>query len=188
MLNTCTIFVNSKNTIAHYAKVLLFWYCKFYWTDQQKPTCILQHLMRMNFKFVQPKEHVTREIQQCQLYLRDSTKFDTVFTGPSGEIFPPPNSFPKLDSYVNELMQSELFWSGVHWNECKQTWKLASLEPANFELSKLYYRDVQSLSRLAQLNFSIKTVILRKKSEIVGEIFSPALEIRFWWFSSNNRK
>ena len=46
-----------------------------------------------------------------------------------------------------------LFWSGVHWNECKQTWKVASLEPANFELSKLYHQDVQSLSRFSQLNF-----------------------------------
>ena len=27
------------------------------------------------------------------------------------------------------------------------------LEPANFELSELYHRDVQSLNRLAQLNF-----------------------------------
>ena len=48
-----------------------------------------------------------------------------------------------------------LFWLGVHfWNECKQTWKLASLEPANFELSEIYHRDVQSLNRLAQLNFN----------------------------------
>ena len=56
--------------------------------------------------------------------------------------------------------------------------KLASLEPANFELSELYHRDVQSLNRLSQLNFNTETIILRKKSEIVGEIFSPALEIR----------
>ena len=42
---------------------------KFIQVAQQKPTCILLHLMRMNFKFVQPKEHVTREIQQYQLYL-----------------------------------------------------------------------------------------------------------------------
>ena len=58
-----------------------------------------------------------------------------------------------------------------------------SLEPANFELSKLYHRNVQSLNCLAQprvqLNFNTKAIILRKKSEIVGEIFSPALEIRF---------
>ena len=33
-------------------------------------------------------------------------------------------------------------------------WKLASLEIANFELSELYDRDVQSLNRLAQLNFN----------------------------------
>ena len=30
--------------------------------------------------------------------------------------------------------------------------KTSSLEPSNFELSELYHRDVQSLSRLAQLN------------------------------------
>ena len=32
---------------------------------------------------------------------------------------------------------------------------VASLEPASFELSKLYHRDVQSLTRLAQLNVNI---------------------------------
>ena len=44
-------------------------------------------------------------------------------------------------------------------------------EPANFELLELYHRDVQSLNRLAQLNFNTKAMILRKKSEIVGKIF-----------------
>ena len=72
-----------------------------------------------------------------------------------------------------------LFWSGVHSNKCKQTLKLASLEPANFEPSQLYDRDVKSLNRLAQLNFNSKQSFLRKKSEIVGETFSPALKIRF---------
>ena len=57
--------------------------------------------------------------------------------------------------------------------------KTVSLEPANFELSELYHRNVQSLNRLAQLNFNTEAIISRKKSEIVGEIFSPALEIRF---------
>ena len=58
-------------------------------------------------------------------------------------------------------------------------WQVLKLETGNFELSELYHRDVQSLSRLAQLNFNSQAIILRKKSEIVGEIFSPALEIRF---------
>ena len=57
--------------------------------------------------------------------------------------------------------------------------KLASLEPANFELSKLYHRDVQSLSRLAQQTLTHKQSFYEEKSEIVGEIFSPALENRF---------
>ena len=38
---------------------------------------------------------------------RDSTKFGIVFTGPNGETLLPPNSFARLDSYVNELMQTE---------------------------------------------------------------------------------
>ena len=54
-----------------------------------------------------------------------------------------------------------------------------SLRPANFELSELYHRNVQSLNLSAQLNFYTQTIILRKNSKIVGEIFSPALEIRF---------
>ena len=45
--------------------------------------------------------------------------------------------------------------------------KLASLEPANSELSELYNRDVQSFNRLAQLNLSNH---FTKK-----EFFSPAL-------------
>ena len=56
--------------------------------------------------------------------------------------------------------------------------KTVSLEPANFELLELYHRNVQSLNRLTQLNFNTYAIILRKKSEIVREIFSPALEIR----------
>ena len=32
--------------------------------------------------------------------------------------------------------------------------KTLSLEPANFELSELYHRNVQSLNRLAHLNTS----------------------------------
>ena len=57
--------------------------------------------------------------------------------------------------------------------------KTGTLQPANFKHSELYHRDVQSLNRLAQLNFNAYAIILRKKSEIVLEIFSPALEIRF---------
>ena len=41
---------------------------------------------------------------------RDSTKFGIVFTGPNGETFLPPNSFARLDSYVNQLMQSEYLY------------------------------------------------------------------------------
>ena len=57
--------------------------------------------------------------------------------------------------------------------------KTVSLEPANFELSELYHRNVQSLNCLTKLNFNTSAIILRKKSEIVEEIFSSALEIRF---------
>ena len=37
-------------------------------------------------------------------------KFGIVYTGPNGETFLPPNSFARLDSYVNELMQSEYLY------------------------------------------------------------------------------
>ena len=144
------------NRITSHQKAKIIHMLKFIQVAQQKPACILLHLMIMNFKFVQPKEHVTREIQQCQLYLcrltqllmnrlkdqlpfhrlldsssvatelpdnseqpflldmsnwqRDSTKFGIVFTGPNGETLLPPNSFARLDSYVNELMQSEYLY------------------------------------------------------------------------------
>ena len=42
---------------------------------------------------------------------------------------------------------------------------------ANFEMSKIYQGNFQSLCRLAQLFLDTSAVILRKKSEIVGEIF-----------------
>ena len=38
---------------------------------------------------------------------RDLTQFGTVHTGPNGETFLPPASFARLDSYLNELSQSE---------------------------------------------------------------------------------
>ena len=53
-------------------------------------------------------------------------------------------------------------------NTGKQTWKLASLEPANYELSEKYDRDVQSLDCLAQLNFNASKSFYEK---IVGEFF-----------------
>ena len=49
--------------------------------------------------------------------------------------------------------------------------KTVSLEPANFELSELYHRDVQSLNRVPQIKFNTSAVIFHKKSEIVGEFF-----------------
>ena len=55
--------------------------------------------------------------------------------------------------------------------------KIVSLEPANFELSKLYHKNVQSLNRLAQLNFNTQAIISGvKSSEIVG---NPILMIFF---------
>ena len=44
-------------------------------------------------------------------------------------------------------------------------------------MSNLYQGNFQSLCRLAQL--FLDTVILGKKSEIVGEIFFPALKMQF---------
>ena len=48
---------------------------------------------------------------------------------------------------------------------------LVSFDPANFEMSKIYQGNFQSLCRLAQLFLDTWAVILRKKSEIFGEIF-----------------
>ena len=44
-------------------------------------------------------------------------------------------------------------------------------------MSKIYQGNFQSLCRLAQLFLDISAVILRKKSEIVEEIF-PALKMQ----------
>ena len=63
----------------------------------------------------------------------------------------------------------------VNKHENWQVWN----QPINFELSELNHRDVQSLNRLAQLNFNIWAIVLQIKSEIVGEIFSPALKVPF---------
>ena len=42
-------------------------------------------------------------------------------------------------------------------------------DPANFEMSKIYQGNFQSLCRLAQLFLNTSAVILQKKSKIVGE-------------------
>ena len=47
---------------------------------------------------------------------------------------------------------------------------------------KIYQRNVQSSCHLAQLFLDTSAVILQKKREIVGEIFSPALEMQFVQF------
>ena len=54
---------------------------------------------------------------------------------------------------------------------------LVSFDPANFEMSKIYHGNFQSLCRLAQLFLDTWAVILRKKSEIVGEIFSNSANL-----------
>ena len=48
---------------------------------------------------------------------------------------------------------------------------MVSSDPANFEMSKIYQGNFQSSNRLAQLFLDASAVILRKKSEIVGENF-----------------
>ena len=54
-------------------------------------------------------------------------------------------------------------------SEDKQTRNLVSFDPANFEMSKIYQGNFQSSCCLAQLFPDTSAVILRKKSEIVGE-------------------
>ena len=48
---------------------------------------------------------------------------------------------------------------------------LVSFDPGNFEMSKIHQGNFQSLCHLAQLFLNTSAVILRKKSEIVGETF-----------------
>ena len=57
------------------------------------------------------------------------------------------------------------------------TRNMVSFDPANFETSKIYQGDFQSLCRLAQLFLDTSAVILRKKSKNVGENFLPVLKI-----------
>ena len=56
---------------------------------------------------------------------------------------------------------------------------LVSCDPANFEMSKIYQGNFQSLCRFAQSFLDTWAVILRKKSEIVGENFFLALKMQF---------
>ena len=71
---------------------------------------------------------------------------------------------------------------GVYWSEDKQARHLVSFDPANFEMSKIYQENLQSLCRLAQLFLNTSVVISERKSEIVEGIFFPALEMQFGQF------
>ena len=51
---------------------------------------------------------------------------------------------------------------------------------ADFEMSKIYKGNFQSLCRLAQLFLNTSAVILQKKSEIVGENFVSSSENAIW--------
>ena len=51
---------------------------------------------------------------------------------------------------------------------------IVSFDPANFEMSKIYQGNFQSLCRLAQLFLNTSAVILQKKTEIVGGNFSSS--------------
>ena len=63
-----------------------------------------------------------------------------------------------------------------------QTRHLVSFDPANFEMSKIYQGNFQSLCRLAQLFLNTSAVILQKRSEIVEGNFFPALKMQFGRF------
>ena len=57
---------------------------------------------------------------------------------------------------------------------------MVSFDPTNFEITKIYQENFQSLCRLAQLFLSTSAVISQKKSEIVGGNFFTALKTKFW--------
>ena len=63
----------------------------------------------------------------------------------------------------------------------KRTRNLVSFDPANYEISKMYEWNFQSLCRLAQLFVDTSAVILWKRSEVVEEFF-PALKMQFGGF------
>ena len=65
---------------------------------------------------------------------------------------------------------------------------MVSFDPANFEMSKMYQGDFQSLCRLAQLFLNTTAVILQKKNEIVGGNFFPARKMQFGRFYWNIKK
>ena len=62
------------------------------------------------------------------------------------------------------------------YTEDKQTRNLVSFDPANFEMSKIYQGNSQSLCLLVQLflNTPLAAVTLQKKSESLEEIFSSS--------------
>ena len=64
---------------------------------------------------------------------------------------------------------------------------MVSFDPANFEMSKIYQVNFQSLCRLAQLFLNTSAVILQKKSEIVGEIFFQLLKCNLVDFTEISR-
>ena len=61
----------------------------------------------------------------------------------------------------------------------KQTRNLVSINPANFEMSKIYQRNFQSVCRLAQLFLDTSAVISGEKSEIVGENVSSSEILKY---------
>ena len=83
---------------------------------------------------------------------------------------------------TNSTLQGLDMKNNLKRNEDKQIRNLVSFTPANFEVSKIYQKNVQSPYYFAQLFVNSLSVVLRKKSKIVGKNFSPALEMQFGRF------
>ena len=61
----------------------------------------------------------------------------------------------------------------------RKTRHLVRFDPANFEMSKIYQGNFQSLCRLTQLFLNTSAVILQKKTEIVAGNIFPAMKMQF---------
>ena len=72
--------------------------------------------------------------------------------------------------------QTYQFRKGVYCSEDKQARHLISFDPANFEISKIYQGNLQSLCRLAQLFLGSH---FTEKERNRWRNFYPALEMQF---------
>ena len=87
-----------------------------------------------------------------------------------------------INLFSDTFLTKSVILIGIHRNEDKQTRNLVSIDSAKFDVSKINRGNVQSECHLAQLLLDTSAAILQQKREVVGEIFSAALEMQFGRF------